>query len=48
LNRTEGPEISLTATAILFSTKEPKTYVREKTAFSTNGVGKTGYSHIEN
>jgi hypothetical protein len=28
-------------------TKEPKTYVREKTASSTNGVGKTGYPYAE-
>jgi hypothetical protein len=28
-------------------TKEPKTYIGEKTAFSTNGVGKTGYPHVE-
>jgi hypothetical protein len=28
--------------------KEPKTYDREKTALSTNVVGKTGYLHVEN
>jgi hypothetical protein len=25
-----------------------KKYLGEKTASSTNGVGKTGYSHVEN
>jgi hypothetical protein len=27
--------------------KEPKTYVEEKTASSTNGAGKIGYPHLE-
>jgi hypothetical protein len=33
--------------AIWFLTKVPKTYIGEKTASSTNAVGKTEYSHIE-
>jgi hypothetical protein len=28
-------------------TKEPKAHIGEKTASSTNGIGKTGYPHIE-
>jgi hypothetical protein len=28
-------------------TKEPKIYIEEKTATSTNGAGKTGYPTVE-
>jgi hypothetical protein len=27
--------------------KSSKKYIDEKTAFTTNGAGKTGYSHVE-
>jgi hypothetical protein len=47
-NRTEDWKINThTFVAIWFLTKEPKTYVEEKTVFSTSGIGKTGYPHIE-
>jgi hypothetical protein len=32
----------------LFLTKEPKTYDREKTVFSTNVAGKSGYPSAKN
>jgi hypothetical protein len=36
-----------TSTVNWSSTKEPKTCNGEKTAFSTNAAGKTGYPHVE-
>jgi hypothetical protein len=31
----------------MHQTKAPKTYTGEKTVSSTNGIGKTGYPHVE-
>jgi hypothetical protein len=45
--RIEDKETTYTPTVTLFLTKAPKIYIGEKTASSTNGVGKTGYSHAE-
>jgi hypothetical protein len=36
-----------TATAIQFLTKETKTYIGDKIAYSTNVAGKTEYPNVE-
>jgi hypothetical protein len=46
-NTTEDPWHKSTVIATWFLTKEPKTYNGEKTASSTNGIGKTGYLYVE-
>jgi hypothetical protein len=45
---TKGVEWRIhTALNLWFSTKLSQMYVEEKTTCSTNGVGKTGYPHVE-
>lgn len=43
-NRTENPEVN-PHTYRQFTIKEARTYNRERTVFSINGVGKTGQPH---
>ena len=31
----------------LFSTRVPRTFIGERTVFSTNGIGKIGYPHAK-
>jgi hypothetical protein len=45
-NRRENSEISPHSYSHLIFKKAPKTHIGKKTS-STNGVGKTGYPHIE-
>jgi hypothetical protein len=47
-NRTKVTEISPKNFNHLILDKSTKTSIGEKTIFSTNGVGKTGCSHVEN
>jgi hypothetical protein len=43
----EDPEISPHSYRQLILDKDAKIYIREKTACSTNGIGETGYPHVE-
>jgi hypothetical protein len=47
-NRIDNPDVNPHSYATLFSTKMPKIYDGEKTASSTNIVGKSDYLHAEN
>jgi hypothetical protein len=47
-NRTEDSDMNLHSYAHLFLSKVPKIYNGEKTAFSTNVAGKSGYLPAEN